>query len=91
MYATKQLLTTLEVRDIMHKHGNTSIWTNKRKGGNGTLRGVKCYYYGEDSCNQLVEELKAKAGKENVRVIKNSMSFGFGYVLGSIIVTCVLK
>ena len=88
------MLSTKQVRDIMHKHGNTPIWTNKRA-GNDDLRGVKCYHYGDNSSDRLVNELQTKAGTHNVRVTDGpteeeslqSRSIG----LGGIVVTCVLR
>ena len=85
------MLGTRTVRDIMHRHGNTSIWTNKRAGGDGRLRSVKCYHYGAESCDQLVEELQKKAGEMNVRVTDGEQAPSSGYGLGSIIVTCILE
>ncbi|MCA1800098.1 MAG: hypothetical protein LC650_02245 [Actinobacteria bacterium] len=61
------LVTTKQVRDVMRTHGHDSgsVYTNKVKSADGTVRSVKCYYCDND---RLVADLRKLAGAENVKI-----------------------
>lgn len=65
------MLTTKQVRNIMHAHGakQYGIYTNKTTGHTGNERRVKCYYSGNRA---LLAALRAAAGKENVTLTAGS-------------------
>lgn len=54
------MLTTIQVRAIMHKHSIRAedMYTNKTTGHTGNIRRVKCY----SSEDALIEELMEVAG-----------------------------
>jgi hypothetical protein len=84
------MLTTLEVRAIMKSHISTSyynpIYTNKR--AELFERSVKCYMPKPDVAERLIDELREKAGAENVKVTEGS---NYAYSPGpGIIVRCLL-
>jgi hypothetical protein len=61
------MLTTLQVRAIMAKHGRNryGVYTNRTAGDYSNHRRVKCYGNEQDD---LVVELRAVAGVDNVKV-----------------------
>ena len=75
------MLTTKEVRKIMHKHNVSTIYTNKNKNSNT----VKCYMPRNDAVAlALLIELEQSASEENVKI--NNICY---HNLQSIIVKCV--
>ena len=77
------MLNTKQVRAIMKQHGNMAcdIYTNKYQSSDINIRHVKCYYY-DDSVNaKLVAELRAKAGRDNVRITKGTKWGGPGLIV----------
>lgn len=65
------MLTTVEVRGIMRKHGKVTLYTNKTAGDKTRNRRVKCYFSGTTS-HPLYKELIAKAGVKNVTLTDGS-------------------
>ena len=61
------MLTTKQVRDIIHAHDGAvfGIYTNKTAGHTGNERRVKCYYRNN---GKLFSALKEAAGAENVKL-----------------------
>ena len=80
------MLTTTQVRAIIHKHQkfNFGIYTNKTAKYTGSIRRVKCYFQGN---NKLLRALKRAAGAENV-----TLTAGAPHYMGlpGITVKCVL-
>jgi hypothetical protein len=80
------MLTTTEVRAIIHKHQkfNFGVYTNKTAKYTGPVRRVKCYFQGN---NKLLRALERAAGAENV-----TLTPGGNYATGmpGITVKCVL-
>ncbi len=87
----KKLLTTLQVRKIMRKHGGEPVYTNKTTGYEGRHRRVKAYYFGNE---KMLKALQKKCGKKNVTLTDGGSSYpsGFGYSGGlpGVTVRCVL-
>ena len=84
------MLTTLQVRAIMHRHIKTNlwnrIWTNRWK-NSGDIRSVKCYEPGDfKQSMMLLKELQAKAGADNVNITAGSEHMG----CSGITVRCVI-
>ena len=85
-----KLLTTIQVRKIMRKHGGEPLYTNKTTGDISDNRRVKCYYNGNE---KMLKKLRKKCGKENV-----TLTSGGNYEYGSysgwggpgVVVRCVL-
>ncbi len=74
-------VTTKQVRAVIAQFGTKKIvYTNKTRGDASPLRRVKCYAGGSG----LLAALRSLAGRENVRVLRNS-PYG-----DSVIVKCVL-
>jgi hypothetical protein len=80
------MLTTTQVRAIMHKHQkfNFGIYTNRTKAHTGPERRVKCYFQGN---HKLLRALERAAGAENV-----TLTPGGNYATGmpGITVKCVI-
>lgn len=87
-----KLLTTLQVRKIMRKHGGEPLYTNKTTGDTSNIRRVKAYYYGN---KKMLKALQKKCGQKNVTLTSgggDSLSgFGYGYSgQPGVTVRCVL-
>lgn len=80
-----KLLTTKQVRNIIHANGGGEygIYTNKTAGHTGMDRRVKCYYGNNET---LYRALKKAAGAENVTLT----SGGGGWAGPGLTVKCVL-
>jgi hypothetical protein len=81
------MLTTTQVRAIIHKYSNNTygLYTNKTKGHTGLNRRVKCYFRGN---TKLYTALIEAAGSENVYITEGSPHY---HSIGpAIIVKCVL-
>ena len=79
------MLTTLEVRAIMHKHGRSDIWTNKTRDNCGNERTVKCYEPRNPlTAKELSKELIKKAGYDNVHFTAGNAG------LSGITVKCII-
>ena len=85
----KKLLTTLQVRKIMRKHGGEPVYTNKTTGDTSNNRRVKAYYFDNKA---MVKALQKKCGKKNVKVTEGTeYPYSYDcYGLRSVIVRCVL-
>ena len=82
-----KLLTTIQVRDIMHRNGGHPAYTNKTKGHTGNVRRIKAYFRGN---TKMLAALRAACGAENV-----NLTPGVDYVRGSgqqaVTVRCTLE
>jgi hypothetical protein len=81
------MLTTTQVRAIIHKHSTNTygIYTNKTKGHTGPIRRVKCYFRNN---TKLLTALQKAAGLENVTLTGGGHSY---YSAGpGITVKCVI-
>jgi hypothetical protein len=82
------MINTKQVRDIMRKYTNDSIYTNKLKAENE--RRVKCYMPADAvEANKMISELNAAAGSTNVDINYDS-SVSYRIPRSSVIVTCVI-
>ena len=80
------MITTKQVRSIMRKYTNDSIYTNKVSAAN--QRRVKCYLPADAvEANKLISELEA--GFANVDINYDS-SVSYRIPRSSVIVTCVI-
>jgi hypothetical protein len=82
------MIATKQVRNIMRKYTNDSIYTNKVSAAN--QRRVKCYMPTDAvEANKLISELNAAAGSANVDIYHYD-SISFYTPRSSVIVTCVI-
>ena len=83
------MLTTTQVRAIMHQFNRSTIYTNKTRKNPGAERRVKCYMPGDSQiANLLMRQLYAEAGSANVFVTPGAQHFLAGGP--AITVKCVL-
>lgn len=67
------MATTTQIRNIMHPHVSGQIYTNKTSlSKNSTHRRVKCYAPKGLALEQLLNELTAVAGADNVKYHHNN-------------------
>jgi hypothetical protein len=82
------MITTKQVRNIMRKYTDDSIYTNKIT--DASKRRIKCYLPADAvEANKLISELEAAAGFANVDINYDS-SVSYRIPRSSVIVTCVI-